>query len=231
MKIKEKLFIVAVFIIAFMSFTLPKTVINLQENSLVNQVNRLESDYFSTNSNEIYSLPIISDLEEFCNIFVNGEKNKAETIPTNEKSPLVLIELVQAEIAQLQESSILPTGSFNVTDTHTPFMYTLGEHKTVVWEYSLSDKDDNTLTIAYHSGVEKIVGLDYYSSTFDIEQDKSDHISSIEKYFSAIPNEYVPLIPMEEPYILGFFDGIILICKYSDTAFSFKFIEVIKFVE
>jgi len=227
MKIKEKLFIVSVFIVAFMSFTLPKTVISLQENSLVNQVNRLESDYFSTNNSEIYSIPVISDLEEFCNIFVSGEKNKAETIPTNEKSPLVLIELVQAEIAQLQEIGILPTVSFNVTDTPTPFVYTLGGNKTIVWEYSLIDEDDNTLTIAYHSGVEKIVGLDYHSLNFDIEEAKSDHIFSVDRYFSENPNDdnLNSFTPAKEPYILRLFDEISLLCKYSDTGFSFRFIE------
>ena len=222
MKIKEKVLILAVFVIVCGSFMLPKYIIISQEKSMINQVEYIDNNYFSSSQNQIYSLPVISELEELCHLFVYGEKLKAETIPTNEKSPLVLIELVQAEIVQLQESNILPAGNFMITDTSSPFLYTLDSDKTIVWEFSLIDESDNRLEITYHSGVGKIIELDYYSLNFSVEDAKLDHFNNLEKYFVASTNDanIISLVPSKDPYISYICSDVNLLCQYSDTGFS-----------
>ena len=223
MKIKEGILIVAVFMIVCSSFKLPQYIIISQEKSMINQIEYINNNYFSDTENQLYSLPIISDFEELCLVYVHGEKTDAETIPTNEKAPLVLIELVQAEISKLQEGNDFMDGNFIITDTPTPFLYTFYDYKTIVWEFKLVDEENNILHLIYHSGVGKIIEINYFSLDFDVTADKTDFFNNLIPYFNTLLQfpDYTYLIPRQPPFSFGITQDFSIYYTHNDTNTGF----------
>ena len=158
---KEKLLATGVFMLALLSFLLPVMGVYLQEQSLMNQVSHTQGKDGRLNGAQPDTLPMIISITTLGEILTHGDKTHAEVIPTNEKSPLVLVELMQAEIVTLQQLDIIPTGNYTVKTSPLPYYYTHEADKTLVWEYMLVDEKGNEMILLYHSGVGKIIRLDW----------------------------------------------------------------------
>ena len=220
----QKHFIIFVTSMIVLSFFLPKFITDIQENQLLNKSITISGEHYSINDNLSNAQRIIYDKQEFFTVYSFGNKTKASSVPSNEKSEVVLIELVENEIAKLKNMGVLENVDLDITNSAINFLYEYNNSSAQVWEFYLEDKQENRMILQFHSGINKIVSINYRCikeySNLEVEKmfiafynylnDIDENLDSIKP---SINNNY---------YQIKMFDQIDLIGQYSNNKFEFN---------